>query len=414
MSSQDNIIALPMEIIYYFQTLLLSLRDRIERLDRRLIYSTINFDGGLVGLLGGKGVGKTTLMLQNLFADKSSLQNGSSLYLPLDHPALLKENLFDIIRHFRSIGGKRLFLDEVHKYEDWSTHVKAAHDYFPEIQIAFSGSSVLHLHDARGDLSRRAHLYHIPGFSFREFLVLRGLGDLKPLTCADIFSNHIEISRDITEKIKPLASFNSYLRFGVYPFHLNNQSAFFEQLREVVNHTIESDLVILRNIEPRYVVKLKKLLGLLASSVPYSPNMVELSGAIEVSRQVLSRYLEYLEESELILLLRQQGRGNEKLTKPEKIYLQNTNLMYALSSCEPNKGSLREVFILHHLRNAHYLVEASSDGDFVIGNKTTLEIGGKNKRSRQIKGVENSFLVVDDEEVGTNKKIPLWLFGFLW
>jgi uncharacterized protein len=386
---------------------------------KRYLYSQIEWGERCIGILGARGTGKTTLMLQHI---KESYRSGNkALYLSVDTPYFQAHNLFEFAREFHQIGGEALFLDEVHKYPDWSVHIKSIYDSLPDLKVVFSGSSLLQIAKQKGDLSRRAIIYNLHGLSLREYINFihkkeYPLYSLEALTC-----DHQQIATDLCREIKPLKEFRDYLQTGYFPFFLEGTALYKFKVREVINHILEVDLPLVNRIEPRQVSKIKKLLYLLATGVPFVPNIAKLADATDISRPRLHEYLEKLQDAKLLNLVRSQGRGYEILTRPEKILLENSNLMYAIAD-GVNTGALRELFFVNQLRNAHSIhpqlmestVELAASGDFVVNGLHTFEIGGKKKGFKQISGVENAFVVADDIEVGFRNKMPLWMFGFLY
>lgn len=379
--------------------------------EMRNVANEIDWNTRLLGLVGARGVGKTTMMIQRM--KEISKGKNIGLYLTLDHPLIASQSLYEIAEQFVSKGGDVLFVDEVHKYDNWSAHLKTIYDSFPKLKIVFSGSSALHLHKGKGDLSRRAVIYKIPVLSFREFLEIETKQKFAICSLNKIISGHTEIAEAISKKVKPLKYFGKYLEYGCYPFYLEGERNFNSRLQNIVNQIIETDLVFINNIEGRYINKLKKLLAMISRSLPYQPNLIKLSETIEISRPLLYQYLEYLQDANLIYMLRPFGKGYSTLIKPEKIYLDNTNFIYALCGEKGEVGTMRETFFLNQIKAAHRL-EASQTADFLVDDKWTFEVGGKNKASQQLKKQKNSYIVSDDLEIGINNRIPLWLFGFLY
>jgi predicted AAA+ superfamily ATPase len=278
--------------------------------------------------------------------------------------------------------------------------------------VIFSGSSALQLEHAKADLSRRAVLYRIGGMSFREFIAYETGVALECVTFDEIIHDHVEIALKINEQVKPFEFFEKYLRYGYYPFYKPNRELYSQKLNETVSVILENDLPLIFNIEPKNIFKLKKLLSLLCESKPYELNISKLAAKIEINRNTLYHYLHYLEAGGLTMMVKQQGKGDGILTKPEKLYLNNTNLSYAYCN-QQETGTLREQFFANQVRLKHELHYAKS-GDFMVDGDYLFEIGGKNKSFKQIKDVKNSFIASDDIEVGSGNKIPLWLFGFLY
>lgn len=400
------------ELIEEIQNYNFQLIRELEELPVRNFVSSIDWSERIIGITGAKGVGKTTLLLQRLQLMRHADQ--SVLYLSLDHPSFSQISLIKLAEEFNKVGGKVLLLDEVHKYPDWSAHIKSIFDTFKKIQVVFSGSSALHIHAGKGDLSRRARMYSCPILSFREFLQLELGTSFEILQFDTLLKDHVEISKDILKKLKPYQYLKGYLEHGAYPFYRENKSGILQKLLNVINHTLESDLVFIHGLDAKYSTKLRMLLRLISENVPLVPNITDIAQAVGLSRPTVSQYLEYLQAGGLVHLVMAQGRGYQKLAKPEKIYLDNTNLSYALTNTKPNTGTIRETFFVSNLKLVSELVEIPTKADFIVDGKFVFEVGGKNKTREQIANIENSYLVVDGVEIGSGNKIPLWLFGFLF
>jgi len=302
---------------------------------------------------------------------------------------------------------------EVHKYPKWSQIIKNIYDDYPTLNVVFTGSSMLEILNARADLSRRAIVYNIQGLSYREFLNITQKIEFPILSLSDILNHHKEISDEILSKIKPLQYFSDYLRYGYYPFFTEGIARFSYRLEEVVNLILEVELPLLRNVEPTYIPKIKQLLQIIAESVPFIPNIDSLSKRIEIHRNTLLSYLYYLQETRLTNHLHKEISGINRLQKPEKIYLENTNLAYVLAENNTDIGNMRETFFLNQLSYSH-TVEYPNNGDCWVDNKFLFEIGGKSKSNKQIKNASNAYIVADNIEYGFERKIPLWLFGMLY
>ena len=386
---------------------------------KRYLYGLIEWNARCVGILGARGTGKTTLMLQHVKEKYRS--GGKGLYVSVDSPYFQAHNLFEFAREFHQLGGEALFLDEIHKYPDWSIHIKSIYDALPDLKVVFSGSSLLQIAKQKGDLSRRAIIYNLHGLSLREYINFIHDKELPAYDLETVMADHQQIAADLCLEMKILKEFRNYLQVGYYPFFLEGESLYKFKVREVINHILEVDLPFVNRIELRQISKIKKLLYLLATGVPFVPNIAKLAEATEISRPSLYEYLEKLQDAKLLNLVRSQGRGYEVLTKPEKILLENSNLMYAVAD-EVNTGALRELFFVNQLRNAHSIhplllestVELAVSGDFIVNGRYTFEVGGKNKGFKQISRVADAFVVADDIEAGFNNKIPLWIFGFLY
>jgi len=365
----------------------------------------------LVGITGARGVGKTTLLLQHI-QTKYGI-SPKCLYISLDDISFPYGTLVDLADDFSKNGGKVLFLDEIHKYNNWSVELKNIYDSFPDLKVVFTGSSVLDIMKGKADLSRRAIMHRMQGLSFREFIQIKTGFSYPEQSLDDILANHIAICREINNAIKPVQFFNEYLRYGFYPYFLDNIDTYHIKLAGTISLTLETDLAQIHNIPPQYIVKLKKLVNLLSDGIPFKPNVSKLSAAIGTSWQSVIHYLQYLHDAEIIHLIYQQGKTVGSLTKPEMLYLNNPNIFYVFQKDVTNRGSLRESFFINQLSYKH-AVEKSLMGDFVVDGKNTFEIGGKNKTFHQISGMQNSFIAADDIEFGFQNKIPLWIFGFLY
>lgn len=366
----------------------------------------------LIGIKGARGVGKTTLLFQYIKLHLSHIIE-EVLYISLDNLYFNNNNLLAIIDQFVKRGGNYLFIDEVHRYPNWSQELKNAYDDYPELRIVFTGSSMLEILNARADLSRRAVVYTMGGLSFREYLSIKNIHTFEQYTLNEILKNHQEYTIQISQEIRPLQWFQSYLEGGYYPYFIESESLYRTKVEEVVRMMLEIELPALRGLENHYILKIKQLLMVLAESVPFTPNVSKLAERIGINRNTLITYLKNLQDVGLIMHLFSESSGITRLQKPEKIYLENTNLMYALNPNQVNIGSIRETFWMNQLSQLHN-VTLPQQGDFLIDNQYTFEIGGKGKSNRQIKEVNNAYIVKDDIEIGSQGVIPLWLFGFLY
>lgn len=366
----------------------------------------------LIGLLGARGTGKTTMMLQHIKETFKTSQD--ALYISLDNLYFTENHLLDLTDRFVKLGGKYLFIDEVHKYPNWSIEIKNIYDNYDDLTVVFTGSSILQIHKGEADLSRRAVIFNLPGLSFREYIELELHQQLPVITLEDIIKNHIEIASEISMKIKPIAVFNQYLKHGYYPFFKESKEYYNQKLQQTIGAILEVDIPSIFNIDYFTVNKIKKLLYILAQNVPYQPNIASLAENLGSIRGTVLQHLDYLERAGLISMLRTPSHGNSIFTKPEKIYLNNTNLAYSLSEAQPNLGNLRETFFLNQLRSAGQQVNYTNIGDFLVNKNLTFEIGGRSKTDRQVKSIEKAYIASDDIEMGYKNTIPLWLFGFLY
>lgn len=377
----------------------------------RSLMDDIHWEHRLIGIRGARGVGKTTLLLQ--YIKQYYATDPSALYLSLDNIWFAEHSLLSLIDNFVKRGGKHLLLDEVHKYPNWSQELKNAYDDYPDLKIVFTGSSLLEILNARADLSRRAVVYQMQGLSFREYLQMLLAVQLPVLKMNDILSHHREISSDLLAKLKPFQYFDSYLEQGYYPFSFEMKELYGGQLEEVISLILEIELPLLRGVDIAYVHKLKQLLLIIAQSVPFTPNIQKLSEHIGINRNTLVTYLHYLQEAALTKHLYRDSKGLSRLQKPDKIYLENTNLTYLLGKESTDSGKVRECFFLNQVAYKHH-VEYPEKADFLVDRKYTFEVGGKGKNKRQVYGIDNAFIAADNIEYGFEDKIPLWMFGFLY
>lgn len=377
----------------------------------RSMLDVIHWDARLIGIKGARGVGKTTLILQYI---KQNLPiDHSTLYVTLDNIWFANNTLSDLTDQFVKRGGKYLFLDEVHKYPNWSQELKNIYDDYSELKVVFTGSSMLELLNGRADLSRRAIVYTMQGLSYREYINLtRGLS-IPFIKLEELLKDHTSIAREINTKFKPLEHFIAYLKSGYYPFFQEIPELYYNRVEEVINLILEIELPLLRNVDVAYVSKLKQLLQIIAESVPFIPNVSKLSERIGVNRNTFISYLHFLQEANITRNLYKDAKGITKMQKPDKIYLENSNLQYAFAPIHANMGNVRETFFINQLSYKH-TVEYAPESDFLVDHTYTFEVGGKTKTDRQIKNTANSYLVSDDLEYGTPNRIPLWMFGFLY
>jgi len=378
----------------------------------RYLYPKVRWNNRLIAITGARGAGKTTMILQHIkktFGDAPKV----ALYVSLDNIYFSNNRLLDFAHDFDKMGGKYLFLDEVHKYDNWSIELKNIYDSLPDLNVVFTGSSMLEIYKGKADFSRRVAHYTLNGLSFREFLLFEKGVDFSALNLEDLLENHITIASQINKKIKPLPLFQQYLKEGYYPYYKEDSEIYSDRLLHTVNVVLETDLPAIENIEVQTIKKIKQLLFIIAQRVPFTPNIKELSEILEVSRKSLLTYLIYLEKAQLVGLLQQDVSGLKTLTKPEKIYLDNSNLAFALESERPDIGNIRETFFFNQLKTVSKVISGGKP-DFKINNKYSIEVGGKNKGHEQIMGIQNAYLALDNLEYGFLNKIPLWLFGMLY
>lgn len=380
----------------------------------RYFYDELLNDEKLLAIVGARGVGKTTTLLQYLKEHK--LPNSKKLYVSIDW--FDSESIFELAEEFYKHEGKLLIIDEIHKYPNFEKELKNIYDIF-DLRVIISGSSALSINHAKADLSRRLLKKEVKGLSFREFLEFKYDLSLPAIGLGDIFQNHIDLAYDILEEInKPsiLPDLKAFLEHGYYPFYFQNRdaSAYLLKLKETINVVLEVDIPTIANIKYTTIRKFKKLIEFICSSSPYTPNMQTLLATMDMHKNEYSelyRYLDYLQKAKILRLSRSANKKEAVLTKPEKIYLNNTNLHFAY--CDNKEiGTLREVFFMSMLEG--YNIFIPKQGDFLIEDKYIVEVGGKGKGFKQIKDIEGSYVVADDVEIGGSNKIPLWLFGFLY
>ncbi len=381
---------------------------------QRKIPGNINWEWRLNSIVGARGTGKTTLLLQRAKALKAQRQE--VLYVSLDDLYFTENRLVYLAKQFEQLGGKYLFVDEAHKYPGWARELKNIYDSYPDLIIAFSGSSILEIFKQDVDLSRRALIYELPGLSFREFLTFAGIADFQTLALSDILSQHRDIALDIVDKIKPLRHFKTYLQSGYYPFFMEKTRDYALTLEQIVHLVVETDLRFMKGYDPSYSRKMLQLLRVIAGTAPFKPNISKLSERIGINRTTLLNYLRYLEKARLIALLNQAEKSISVLQKPDKIFLNNPNLYYVLNPLHISLGSIRETFFQNQL-NVLTEITLHPKTDFIVdynNRQYVFEIGGGSKKNTQIRRLENAFLALDGLETGFANQIPLWLFGFLY
>ncbi len=376
----------------------------------RYLYEKINWNVRLIGIKGARGVGKTTMLLQRI--KQTSPDGSTAFYISLDDLWFETHSLIELVEYLYTHGITHLYLDEVHRYPDWARNLKNITDNYPDLNIVYTGSSMLEIDNSKVDLSRRQTVYEMPGFSFREYLAFEKVLEFSSIPLEELLNRHVALSMEITSSIKILPWFEKYLQYGYYPFYKESMEDYPIRLQEVASLIIDTDLPAVEDIEYSTVQKAKKMLMILAERVPFTPNISQLCKELGTTREVGLRMLYALERAGLLNLLTTEVKNYKTLSKPEKVYLNNTNLMYALTS-RVDKGNLRETFFLNQISNI-YPTYMPPKGDFLIDNTYLFEVGGKSKTFDQIKDVPNSYLAIDDVEYGHKKRIPLWMFGLLY
>ncbi len=376
----------------------------------RFLYGEIDWGSRLIGISGARGNGKTVLLLQHL---KKVHSETDALYVSLDDVYFSENRLIHFAEDFYKHGGELLLLDEVHKYHNWSQELKNIYDSMPGLRVIFTSSSALEIYRGSHDLSRRAVIYNMPGMSLREFISLKYKKEFPVLTLEQILTSKYNVYEKIHDSIKVLKFFKEYLQTGYYPFFIDAKTNYLNQLLNTINLVVENDLPAIHNIDFNSVLKIKKLLSVLSRIVPYKPNIEKLARQVGTTRDTLLRYLYYLEKAQIIKWLGRDSLGINYLNKPDKLYLNNTNLAYALSNMAPDQGNLRETFFINQVMVKHNITYPSQS-DFLVDDKYLFEVGGRRKTQKQIAGIKNSFIAIDDIEYGYKNQIPLWVFGFLY
>ncbi len=372
----------------------------------RELKNEIDWRNRLIGIKGTRGIGKTIFLLDYI---KSAFGNDKScLYVNLNNFYFSGHSLVDFASEFRKTGGKTLVLDQVFKYPEWSVAIRDIYNKFPDLQVIFTGSPVMRLKDDNPDLKGKVASYHLRGLSFREYLNYITQNTFIKYTLDDILKYHVEIAKDILFKTKPLAYFNDYLHHGFYPFFTEHVN-FSENVLKIVNLTLEIDIPFLQQMELKYLPKLKKLIYTLSGDMPHTPNISQLSSSIDTSRATVINYLKYLKNARLINPIYQGDADSSK--KPERVYLQNPNLLHAISMSQPSQEALIETFVLNQVQKGHHISGNGKAGEFEIDKQLTFKVGN-NKRLNP--NQKNTYVLIDMEEVGEGKRIPVWLFGFLY
>ena len=386
---------------------------KIAKIDlrfKRYLYSQINWKARIISIKGARGVGKTTLLLQHITENYEEIDQ--TLYTSLDNLWFATHSLMDLVDWADRHGISRLYLDEVHRYEGWFQALKNIYDDYPDMSIVYTSSSLLVLDNATVDMSRRQTSYILYGLSFREYLELEGIFNTEAIPLNDILMHHVRKALDIVGSIKVTPLFEAYLSHGYYPFYRESMEDFPSRLRETVTVVIDSDLPSVENITYETLQKVKKLLMIISEHVPFEPNMSELWRQLSTDNESGLKMLYALNKAQVLALLTAKTKNYKSLTKPDKIFLGNPNLMHVLCP-KVDKGNERETFFISQMRVLHD-VSYPKQGDFLIDDKHLFEVGGKGKTFEQIADVTDSYLAVDDTEVGSGSRIPLWMFGFLY
>ena len=378
----------------------------------RDMVNQVNWSTPLVAIKGSRGVGKTTMMRQYI-RQTYGVNAGEALYCVLDSIYFTSNSLFDLAERFYQLGGKHLFLDEVHKYPTWSKEIKEINDLYPTLKITFTGSSLIQILNADADLSRRVLSYTMEGLSFREFLLFYKGIRLPQCTLADILKNADQICEEVNARCRPQKMFEEYLRVGYYPFYDGDETEYYSRLENVVNFIIDQEMTAFCGLEPAYTRRVKAMLLFLANNVPYEVNIAKLASYLELSKNTILNYLSNMQRAELLNLLYADNKSVTKMQKPDKIFIHNPNMLLALGDNCPI-GTLRECFVVNQLRVNHQVEYSKNAGDFKVDGKITFEVGGEGKTFEQIAGMPDSYVLADNMEFPVGKKLPIWLVGLTY
>lgn len=400
-------------MIEQFSTIQKQVMSDIPRGVNRYLFNQINWDANAICIYGDRGVGKSTLICQRLLQHYHDIDR--ALYVSADNINVAPLGLFALAQQYFAMGGEALFIDEVHKYENWSVEVKNIIDTYRNHQIIFTGSSSLDLTKSKGDLSRRVVYHRLNGLSFREYLQLSLQIELPTFALEDILQHHIKIIQKINVPTI-LKHFRHYLRHGYYPFFLEGVDDYLSKLNNVIEKVIYEDIAVIYNLKVPTTMVLKKILWMVATSKILTPNVDNMATYLQVSREVVYQCLDYLDRAGLIHNIFPAATGMKFIRKPAKIYMNNTNILNAINGAlhfNSDVGAIREIFLANQL-TATCKIKLPESGDFIVDEKYILEVGGKNKSNKQIKSHQQAYLVLDDIEMGIANKIPLFLFGFLY
>lgn len=377
----------------------------------RYIYDQIKWNARMIGIKGARGVGKTTMLLQRIKEEFRDAPE-KALYVSLDNMWFKTHSLSEVVDYHYTHGGTHIFIDEIHKYDNWQTLIKNIADEYPDLSVVYTGSSMLKIDQNEGDISRRQLIYTMHGMSFREYLAFEGIISIPAVSLEDLLTNHQRIAMDITAGVRVLEYFDAYLKCGYYPFYKMDGEGFDLRLQSVIRAILYEDLPAVEDITYETIRKTERMLMILAEHVPQTPNMNELYCQLETNRNLGIKMLYLLEKAALLSLLTSEAKSMKQLAKPDKIFLNNTNLMYALST-NVQIGTIREVFFNNQLAATNQ-VNYPKQGDFLVNHKYLFEVGGRKKSFEQIKDIPDSFLAVDSIETGHGNRIPLWMFGLLY
>jgi predicted AAA+ superfamily ATPase len=383
-----------------------ALQEQTQTTIRRELMDEIDWSHRVIGIKGFRGVGKTTFLLDII--KEKFLNDKTCLYVNLNNFYFTKRKIISFADEFYKTGGKTLILEQIHKYPGWASELKTCYDNFPELQIIFSASPVLRVLEDNSELKDIAKIYHLEGFSFREYLNYQTSQNFRSYTLEEILANHKFIAQDIVQEVKPLAYFNDYLKDGYYPYFIEQKGFYGETLLKHINLALEIDVTYLNQIDLQYLPKLRKLLQIIASQAPFSPNVSKISADVQTSRATIMNYLRYMKNARIINLLFSNGNEDE-IKKPDLVYLHNTNLMFAIDDTNISNGILRKTFFYNQVGYKSQL-KSSGKADFLVNDELHFNVGGKYTKPAE----EGYYAAADMIEIGQGNVIPLWLFGFLY
>lgn len=398
-----------METLYKKHKILIS---QVSTAIVRDIMNVVNWEKQLVAIRGSRGVGKTTLMRQYI-KQHYGVDAGKALYCMMDSMYFTNHSLLDLAEQFHIMGGKHLFLDEVHKYPTWSKEVKEIIDLWPDMKITFTGSSLIQILNADADLSRRVLTYDMAGLSFREFLHFYYNVALPAHTLKEILTDADDICTTVNKACTPQPLFEEYLHVGYYPFYDGNEVEYYSRIENVINFIIDQEMTQFCGVEPAYTRKLKAMMMYLSENPPYEVSISKLSSYLEINKTTVLSYLAHMQRAELLHLLYTDKKSVTKMQKPDKIYVHNTNILYALG-IQQNIGTIRECFAVNQLSVGNTVEYGKAQGDFRVNSSITFEVGGRDKSFEQIADLPNSYVLADQIAMPVGKKLPLWLIGFMY
>lgn len=378
----------------------------------REIMDTIKWEKQIVAIRGSRGVGKTTIMRQYI-KQKYGVNAGEALYCVMDSMYFTNHNLLDLADRFHQMGGKHLFLDEVHRYPTWSREIKEIMDLYPDLKITFTGSSLIQILNADADLSRRVLSYTMKGLSFREFLQFYKGIRLPKYDLDNVLSHYDDICNDVNKLCRPQSLFEEYLRVGYFPFFDGNEEEYYSRIENVIDFIVDQELPLFCGIEPSNTRKIKAMIQFLADSHPFELNIAKLSARLELNKHTVLGYINSLGRAELLQLLYSDSKTITRLQKPDKIYLHNPNMFYALGYGD-KIGTIRECFFVNQISVNHTVEYGKTQGDFIVDGKITIEVGGKDKTFEQVADFPDSYIMADRMEFAVGKKLPLWLAGMVY